>query len=250
MLCRSIQFVSAHRGDEESFRNSPLFTSIRDRHPIYAKLNNSEGLPLVYNRFLRGETAAFTSFFERRPLDDPRGIVVFVHDDLEVLGANIEFELNRWAEDGFAIMGLAGARSLEVKAPAIWTEMATPGSASGISVYHNTRPDTKTGAYERWPDQPFIGAYGLLGEVAVLDGMFLAVVKDAASAAGWEFDEAYDFHHYDLASCLRARQAGLKLRTVFLPCVHWSGGLTNMADPIFIRNQKTFLKEFRGTWSI
>ena len=80
--------------------------------------------------------------------------------------------------------------------------------------------------------------------MVVLDGLFLAVVSDVVRAAGWKFDEDYDFHHYDLASCLRAREMGLKLRTVMIPVVHWSIGLKDPNDPVFLRNQAVFLKNF------
>lgn len=79
----------------------------------------------------------------------------------------------------------------------------------------------------------------------ILDGLFLAVALDRVLEAGWEFDEQYDFHHYDLASCLNAFELGLRLRTVFMPIVHWSVGNQDPADPVFVRNQKTFLKNFR-----
>lgn len=247
---RPVLFVSAHRGDEGSFRETPLFQSIGHLHPVYAALNNREGLPKVYNRFLKGEWDSFASLgppFEKG-LDG--SIVVFLHDDLEMLGANIESELNRWADEGFALMGLAGAARIRTSSPAIWMEMADRTTLSGVSIYHNARMNPQTGQMQNFPEQPFIGAYGPLQEVVVLDGLFLAVVVSAVQNANWTFDEDFDFHHYDLAACLRAREAGLRLRTVFVPVVHWSPGIKNLNDPVFKRNEARFLSRYPGEWSV
>lgn len=214
------------------------------RHDLYVCLNNTDGLPAVYNRFLNEDYASFTPCGGFEPSHETNDIVVFLHDDVELIGANAEHELNRFADEGFAIMGLVGARHITVKEPALWHFMSKPETQSGVSVFHNAVHPANRPPYPD-PEQPRPSHFGPLSEVIVLDGVFMAVVKDLVDKANWRFDEDYDFHLYDMASCLRANLAGLRMRTVFIPVVHWSPGIGNVNDPVFVKNQKTFIDSFQ-----
>lgn len=242
---RKLRFVTAHRGGLSSFEKTPLYKSVLGRHDFYVCLNNSDGLPKVYNRFLDEDFATFTPCGEFQPTHAPDDIVVFVHDDVELLGLNAEHELNRFADDGFAIMGLVGSRHITVREPALWHTMSPEEAYSGVSVFHNTVHPPNRPPYPD-PEQPRPVNFGPLSEVIILDGVFMAVVKDLADKVGWRFDEDYDFHHYDLASCLKANLAGLRLRTVFIPIVHYSPGIGDLSDPVFVKNQKTFIASFQN----
>ncbi len=242
---RRLRFVTAHRGNLASFQETPLFKSVAGQHDLYACLNNRDGLPLVYNRFLNEDIDSFTQVGEFKPTHAPDDIVVFLHDDVELIAANAEQELNKWADEGFAIMGLVGSRHITVKEPTLWNTMSPPGAPSGVSVFHNA-VHPPSGAPYPDPDQPRPANFGPLGEVIILDGVFMAVVKDLVDKASWRFDEAYDFHLYDLASCLNAHKAGLRLRTVFVPIVHYSPGIGDLSDPVFRKNQQTFLDAYQN----
>jgi hypothetical protein len=237
--------VSAHRGDEASLRLTPLFRSLRERYDLAVRLKNSEGLSKTYNRYLNGELGAFAKFGPWETQPSANDIVVFLHDDVEMLGNNVETELNRWADEGFAILGLAGASELsEIKAPAVWQKIAKPGAFSGVSIFHNSYRDKDGTKQYNNPDQPFPAKFGDLKEVLLLDGLFLAVVRERTDPVGWRFDEDFDFHFYDLASTIKACSLGLRLRTVFIPVVHWSIGLSDPNDPVFRKNEAKFLAKF------
>lgn len=238
--------MSAHRGDEASLRRTPLFRGLRERYDLAVRLNNSEGLSKTYNRYLNGEPGVFSRYGPWQTPPAANDIVVFLHDDVEMLGNNVETELNRWADEGFAILGLAGASEIsEIKSPALWHLIAKPGTLSGVSVFHNSYSDHQGRNTYNNPDQPIPAKFGDLKEVLILDGLFLAVVRELTDPVGWRFDEDYDFHFYDIASSIKACSLGLRLRTVFIPVVHWSIGLTDPNDSVFRRNEAKFLAKFR-----
>jgi hypothetical protein len=240
---RAIRYVTAHRGGEESFRCSPLYASLGEREPLCARLNNRQGLSQVYNLFLDGRYEEFATLGPPAR-HSPEDIVVFVHDDVEVIGNNVAQELNRWADEGFAILGLAGASKFVIEPPTLWHLMAERGARNGMSVFHIAWNDPVTGELKWDGDQPRPTLFGPYGEVVILDGLFLGVVRDAVDRVGWRFDERFRFHHYDLASCLNAHALGLRMRTVFVPVIHRSVGLLNMEDPEFLKSQDVFLRTY------
>ena len=111
---RAIRLVACHRGDLESFEKTPLCRSAKGRFPLYVCLENTQGLPLRYNQFLTGAWEAFTLVGEFDRESAPDDILVFLHDDVEIVSNNVEPELNRWAERGYAILGLAGAARVRI----------------------------------------------------------------------------------------------------------------------------------------
>lgn len=248
---RRVRFISAHRGDADSFQKTALFYSVAFRHDLYVRLNNRDGLPKVYNRFLNGDYGGFTYVGENPSPPAAEDILVFLHDDVQIMSTEVEAALNRGAARGWTIMGLAGAASAKIEAPTKWHKMAPMEHWRGGCVFHAQFLDKKGQPVMR-PDSPKLSFPGPTGEVVVLDGLLLAVVADRAREAGWSFDERFDFHHYDAASCLGARQKGLKLGTIFLPVVHYSMGLKDPDDPAWHRNQKVFLKAFADQpyWAI
>jgi len=240
---RAIRFVTATRDDEATFRRtSHLFRSLGEREDLYVACQNREGLSKLYNRFLDGDTAAFTFVGPPQGIRAADDIIVFLHDDVEVVGGNYVAELNHWVDEGFSILGLAGAMRAQVRSPAFWHLMGGRNDMSGVSVYTNNQIDPN-GKTVNVPDKPFPIMFGHLGEVVLLDGLFMAIALDRADAAGWRFDEAFDFHHYDIASCIRARDLGLRLRTVFVPVVHWDTGL-NRTDPAWAASNDRFVAKY------
>ena len=169
--------------------------------------------------------------------------MVFIHDDVEMLGNNVEEELNRAIESGYALMGLAGGRRPVLGSPALWNTMTRDSDRSGTSVFHNMHK-LPNGGLHRATEYPISARFGPLREVDLLDGLFLAVAIDEVQKTGLRFDEAFKFHHYDLSFCLRAKAAGLRMRTVFVPVVHWSPGLTNWEDPDFVESERIFLARY------
>lgn len=240
---RAIRFVTASRAGGAEFRHRPICESLGGRYDLYARLDNSDGLSKVYNLFLDGRYDAFTHEGPRPGEHDESDIVVFIHDDVQMLGNNVESELNKWADRGYSVMGLAGGKAPILARPALWHLMTPPNQRSGTSVFQYHHPSPDGGVVEQ-REFPFSVRFGPLRDVDVLDGLFLAVVADRVRDAGIRFDEEFDFHHYDLSFCLRARRAGLQLRTLFVPVIHGSVGLFDLKDPAFVASEARFLAKY------
>lgn len=243
---RTVRFVTASKANKEQFKTRPIFKSVAGKFDLYARLDNREGLSEVYNRFLNGDFEAFSFFGESKGVLGPADIIVFVHDDVEIVGGNVAEELTKWAEKGFSMMGLAGAAHVTVGEPALWNRMAPPQFHSGTAIFHISHRISPT-ERRMIPDFPYAATFGALREVDVLDGVFLAITLEAVQKTGFRFDEDFTFHHYDLAACLTARKAGLLLRTVFIPVIHMSPGINKfMEDKAWLESQAKFLEKYGG----
>ena len=80
----------------------------------------------------------------------------------------------------------------------------------------------------------------------MLDGLFLAVDLKRALETGWRFNENYDFHHYDLSSCLDANKRQMKLGTYPIYVTHSSPGLRDYNDTAYQVSEKRFYKEYKN----
>lgn len=242
---RKLRFVTASKANPEQFQKTLIHKSVASRFDLYACLENATGLPTVYNRFLNGDFESFTFYGESKGRIAPDDIFVFVHDDVEVLRYNPDEELNRWANSGFSIMGLAGAVTLEIKSPALWHLMCPPEMRSGVSIFHMSHYISPT-EWRLFPDYPVASTFGPLREVVVVDGVFMAFTHEAISSTGFRFDEEFTFHHYDIAACITAHQLKLRMRTVFIPIIHLSPGIDNgESRPDWVASEKLFLKKFK-----
>ena len=203
-----VRVVCATRETAEGFAaRSALGRSLG----LYASLfelrlfpGNSAGLPLAYNTAIR-ESAA-----------DP-AILVFVHDDVHLLDFYWPTRLfNGLAK--FDIIGLAGNRRRVERQPA-WRfldDQFTRDARDNLSgvIAHG----------KAWPAD-YISAYGPPGhEVKLLDGVMLAARSDTLISRNVWFDEAFDFHFYDLDFCRTAEQRGLRMGTWGISVMHESDG--------------------------
>ena len=103
------------------------------------------------------------------------------------------------------------------------------------SVGHPIPGGEKTGitSFGPWPSR-----------CLVMDGLFLAVDLKRALEVQWRFNENYNFHHYDLASCLDANEKKLRMGTYPIYVTHESPGLSNLNDKAFVESQDQFMKEY------
>jgi GT2 family glycosyltransferase len=166
--------------------------------------SNTRGLPLLYNTAIR-ESA-----------NDP-AILVFIHDDLHLLDFYWPTRIFNGL-DKFDIIGLAGNRRRANRQPA-WRfldESLARDDRENLSgvIAHG----------KNWPAD-YISAYGLPGhEVKLLDGVLLAVRSETLLAKNLLFDEAFEFHFYDLDFCRAAEQRGLRMGTWGISVMHESDG--------------------------
>jgi hypothetical protein len=203
-----VRVVCATRETTESFatgtalgRSLALYSPL---HELRLFPRNSSGLPVVYNTAIREST------------DDP-AILVFVHDDVHLLDfywpTRIIHGLAR-----FDILGLAGNRRRVARQPA-WRfvdDKFTRDDRDNLSgvVAHG----------KNWPAD-YISAYGLPGhEVKLLDGVMLAAHSETLISRDVSFDEAFDFHFYDLDFCRTAEHRGLRMGTWGISVMHESDG--------------------------
>jgi GT2 family glycosyltransferase len=181
------------------------------------KFDNTEGLPLVYNRFLKSRTW------------DADDRVVFLHDDLHIHDTNIVEKLDQ-AHEKYDVVGLAGCGGKLSKTDvAMWHLM---GEIKSGTVTH-----TKDGQY--WTN-----VYGPNDVRCVfMDGLFLSVNPSLLLEKDVWFDEDFDFHHYDSSFFLRCARGGLICGTPPTPIfvIHEGMGETTNA---FLKSNEIFKQKY------
>lgn len=209
-----IRLVCATRESQEQFfkksplgRSLPFYRMFPPGRRIELRLfkENAEGLPSVYN----------TAIEESKV--DP-AILVFTHDDVYLSDYY-------WAErllDGlrlFDIVGLAGNRR------------RAPGQASWMYLngeFTRDRDENLSGVIghgEGFPNLIELSVYGPPGQqVALLDGVLLAVRSDVLIESGLRFDTRFSFDFYDMDFCRQAELRGLRMGTWPISIIHGSAG--------------------------
>lgn len=189
---------------------------------LFYDSNNQLGLSERYNQILNKHSNNFDN-------------IVFIHDDVFVDDALVCEKLER-AHSKFDIVGLAGGVNPKIKAPALWHLMC--GGFNGGNLYGAvSHPCTS--------DQIMFTNFGPTpARVAILDGLFLSILTKRTNETKWRFNENYNFHHYDIASCLDANKHKLKLGVAPIWVMHNSPGLLSFEDKNFLQSQEKFLKEY------
>ena len=138
-------------------------------------------------------------------------IVVFTHDDVEILADDFGHRLSRHLQS-CEIVGVAGAE--RVAGPA-WSHAGHPW-LHGCVVYPSGDGYEITVYSRRAPL-----ATGLIA----LDGVFIATRRDIARRVDWDAETFGGFHGYDIDFSLRAAKMGLRLAAATdLGVVHHSRG--------------------------
>ncbi|MFI5384878.1 MAG: glycosyltransferase [Fimbriimonadales bacterium] len=138
--------------------------------------------------------------------------VVFCHDDIEFLGADVPKRIRRHLEN-FDGIGVAGTDKL------IGPGWAGAGPPHLFGQIAHAMPN---GGYS-------VVIFGISGLVAphmqAMDGLFLAFRRDVIESIGWDSDVFDGFHLYDIDTCFRAYKGGCNLAVVNdIPLAHASGG--------------------------
>ena len=223
--------------DKENFEKTPTYKSMLygflhgkgKNHEFYEsmdldaviKTNNKENIGKHYNKVLKMAVAEKYDW------------VILMHDDVEI-------DDSKWSDkllDAFLdndIVGLAGAKQIEIKEPALWHLMSQPLNWSG-AVAHPISDDQLNMTY-----------FGPFPErCLVLDGLFLAI-KVSSITDDIKFDEDIPAiaHHYDMDFCLNANKHKLKLTTWPIWAIHRSPGLEEQTEE-FEKAQKYFLDKWQ-----
>lgn len=227
-----INLVVGTRLTRDEFLSSSLLgrTLIRQASltKVHLFLENSRGLPAIYNEAVR-----VSGIHENQ-------IFVFAHDDIMIVDLFWEERIIAALND-FDVVGVSGTTIRHPKQPS-WifksfdpsTNMLAredPANLSGCVGHGETYPPRNVSRYGPVPRQ-----------VKLLDGVFLAVKATALADQELSFDERFDFHFYDMDFCRQAEVLGLKCGTVDLSLVHKSGG--NFGSPSWRTGYEKYLKKW------
>lgn len=199
-------------------QNSSVF---KNQYKINYHTNNTQALPRVYNQYITAKILK------------QHDIVLFVHDDVYIddLGCFDKLRTSIF-EYGNDIVGLAGSTRATIKEPTLWHQMSDRRYHSGAVAHINRKTDMlQTTSFGPYPKRCLL-----------LDGLFVAINLEKILNTKWKFNENFEFHHYDLSSCLDANKLKLKMSTCNVHVVHGSPGLADYYDKSFQQSQKKFLQ--------
>lgn len=215
--------VSASRDNQyESSLLAESLASIKEtsvvRFDTFNYPDNKRGLSEVYNDFIAKKGEAYD-------------IAVFVHDDVWVDDAFFISKIEAGFEE-YDIVGIAGCMDPVIKPPILWHTMASRDKLKGFA-----------GHFSEDSKQCWVTTFGPSpARVALLDGVFLGVNLSKIKTVNWRFNENFDFHCYDLASCIDANKKHLKCGVIPINIIHKSHGLRSLEDPCFKKNQDKFMQ--------
>jgi GT2 family glycosyltransferase len=223
--------------DRENFEMTPTYESMLngflhgsgDDHEFYesmdldavVKTNNKENIGKHYNKVL---DMAVESEYDW---------VILMHDDVSMEDKYLETKLKK-AFVNYDIVGLAGAKQVEIKQPALWHLMSKQEDWSGAVAHPSGNHQVSVTNFGHTPER-----------CLVLDGLFLAINVSSLTPE-IRFDEKLPAiaHHYDLDFCLNANKHKLKLVTWPIWAVHKSPGLDQPGQD-FIDSEKYFLDKWK-----
>ena len=222
--------------DKNGFEKTPTYQSMfpelkgedREDHILYAcydmdgvvRKNNKENIGKHYNKILD------------MAVKEKYDAVVLMHDDIQMDDYGWPNKLEEAFKE-YDIVGLAGAKQMEVKQPALWHLMSKQEDWSG-AVAHPANDK-----------QIFMTNFGPTPQrCLVLDGLFLAI-KVSSLKPEVRFDEDIPAiaHHYDIDFCLQANKHKLKLTTWPIWVIHKSPGLSEQ-DKTFSKSEKYFIDKW------
>lgn len=191
------------------------------KHDVDVKIHyeNKIGLPKIYNKYINEKTSKKYDF------------ALFVHDDVYIDDLKLRGKLYE-AKNNYDIIGLAGCLYPTIKSPALWHLMSDREHWRG-HVAHVNHKDISTIQMTSFGITP--------SRVALIDGLFMAVNLPKVVQSGWKFNEEFDFHHYDMSSCLDANRLKLRIGVVPISVIHASPGLQNR-DQSFVESENKFLQ--------
>ena len=188
--------------------------------------NNKKPLSNVYNSGIQGVDS------------DYPGWIVFIHDDV-MINCNDIFErlMHIDQHTDYDVIGLAGAKTITPKKPALWHLMSKREDWRG-SVAH----------YHPNSEEYCVTSFGKLNDrVLVVDGLFIAI-KSTSITPEIRFDEnnTGQWHLYDMDFCLTCNKYKKKIGVVDIPVIHKSPGLLSLEDECFLKSEEWFLNKWNN----
>jgi len=157
-----------------------------------------------------------------RGLQQSKGdLLIFCHDDIEILEPNFASLLEKYLGE-YDVVGVAGTQRL---IHPIWTAAGWPYLAGQIA--HPGKQQYEGG----WVINVYRAGHPVIGDIQVLDGLFIAARRDAAVQVGWDSTTFDGFHFYDIDFSFRAFLQGYKLAVAnTFAIIHGSEGRANPAE--------------------
>lgn len=189
---------------DEEFQVRPIFHSLRkqcESNPnidIHIFKDNKRGLSECYNEILNDEKNIDTT-------------ALFVHDDV-VLEDMFLYE--KLIHSQYSITGLAGAKSFNKAADKLAWHFCAPREDFVGEVAHVTK--------DRGVWTTVFGPTN--SRALVLDGLFLSCKIKDLKEKELTFDEAFNFHFYDIAFCLRANEKKVTCGVLPVRAIHYGLG--------------------------
>lgn len=174
--------------------------------------NNNDSLSKCYNKSINefSEKYEYIHFIH----DD-----VFIYDDINV----IDYILSQYS---FDIVGVAGSSIVDLKPPYLWHLMGQRGATG--SVEHTNNGSNYLTSF----------GDGKYKKAIILDGVYICI--NTKTIKNWRFDENFDFHFYDIASCISAFKSGLNLGVVPIHIKHESKHINPLTNSCWIKNNIKF----------
>jgi GT2 family glycosyltransferase len=168
--------------------------------------------------------------------------IVLMHDDVSMEDAFLDQKLER-AFTSYDIVGLAGARHVEIKSPALWHLMSERKFHTGCVAHPYEDVGMVTHRHHGGVIMTVFGPTPR--RCLVLDGVFLAI-KVSSLTDEVRFDENIPSiaHHYDLDFCLTANKNKLKLTSWPIWAVHQSPGLDTPSEQFDV-SEKYFIDKWK-----
>jgi hypothetical protein len=228
MSLEKLVIVSCTRKLEQEAQTLPLYRSYVDglkNHNIKLDIvwENILGMSKVYNQKIEQYRDSNVEF------------LVCTHDDVYIDDLKIYEKLNAAKNKlNYDIVGLAGGLNPKLTNPALWHIMTERNQQRG-EVAHpaGSNNQTMTTAFGPTP-----------ARVAIADGLFFGLHLPTIIKSGWRFNENYDFHHYDIASCIDANRKNLRIGVYPIHVIHSSPGILSIHDKKWAESNERFLKEY------
>ena len=175
-----------------------------------------------------------------RGLRAARGdIVVFSHDDIEILSADLGATLRRHAAR-WDVVGVAGTTRLSAM---FW---AASGIRHARGIVSHRDPDGYTVEFFGAPEEVNGGIQGM-------DGVFIAARREVAERIGFDEVTFDGWHGYDADFTFRCHRAGFRLAVCLdIRIVHFSRGKADESwrhyGELFERKHAHHLAHERGEW--
>lgn len=203
---------------DKEFEQRPIYQSFKKQYESNSNIepfifkNNNKGLSTCYNEILKNP----------ENLDKN---VLFVHDDVVLEDI---FLYEKVMSSRYSITGLAGTKSFDKKV-----------EKSAWHLCSTSREDFVGEVAHIKDNKIWTTVFGPTSKSAlIIDGLFIACkIKDLVEKEVY-FIEDFDFHHYDMAFCLKAYEKRVSVGVQPIRVVHHGLGDSMMSQDWELSNQK------------